>query len=241
MLHSGCPTNTQLLAPLPNLNGVDYLVGQTSKKAFVDISTNQITIDDAFLRGLDDDALDAVLYHELAHTQTSGCAMQCPDKPEGCERCADNRLGACLAMRGFSRERALAALSKLHVDRPTLKPDALAGFDSAHSSVRNLTMSTTGAKVKSPIVAQLPLSPFLLDPPFTVPDHAPPGQRTTRQPTPPISQPVKTFPPPTVNAPGCPCQSTCACDVPTYDFSWVVGLSGGVVAFAILATKVLIS
>lgn len=135
MCDHGCPKNPDLLAPLPPSLPV-ILVNDPKRKAFVDLrdQTPTVYVDDKYARSLDDDSMEALMWHESAHLQAESCARSCEGKPAGCERCADNRLGACMFLAGFDRFRAYRAVEGLNLTREGYIEDAMAGWDYAKAS-----------------------------------------------------------------------------------------------------------
>ncbi len=228
-LHPGCPGNDGLLNPPPTFSGVRIKPVFTDKKAFIDIESGELSVDPRYYDSLSEDSKACLMFHELAHTQPTGCARFCEGKPDGCERCADNRLGACMALSGYSRDRTKRALVGMELSRTTLLDDALAGFDAASRQKVSVEKSTTTSTqpptqhttiprqttlTPLPVVPVVPTTPSIIDsaPALPIPD---PGLKPI--PAPPVSV-VE--------------DGSCA-----YDFAWVVGVAGGVMAAAILLTK----
>ncbi len=219
MLHAGCPENRDLLTAPPDLASLNnVVVGRTDGKAEINLADGAIVIDGDYLRSLDsEDSVAATLYHELAHKQVSGCARQCDGKPQGCERCADNRAGACMALAGYDRNAAVKAFNGMKLKRKTAVPDAILGFDYAYNNTRQL---------QAPVMTQAPS--FRLPPPTQT-------QAPTIPSTPPITQkPLPLNPSPVdggdTKAPVV--NSACA-----YDYEWVVGVFGGVSVLTILVMR----
>lgn len=234
MLHAGCKANPDLLAPIPALENVKYRFLDTADKAYVDLESGEVTIDPDFLSTLSEDSAVAMLYHEIAHTQKNSCARYCDGKPKGCERCADNRLGACMAMAGYDADRTKRALTGLNLTRPTLIADTMAGFEFANTSIGK---TIVGNRPPPPSQRQLPTpvesKEGAFQPIFAPKDIAVDSGGRIR-PTKPVDVNPNIPTIPTIpNVPGAP-TNTRDC---SYDFQWIVGLSGGLFSLAIIATQ----
>jgi hypothetical protein len=139
-----CPENPDLLAPLPPKPNVQIINDKSiSENAFTDLRDGTIYVDADFARRLDGDSQQLVLWHEQAHQQSQSCARACDGKPNGCERCADTRMGACAAIAGWDDTRMLRGLLNLNLSRDTLQDDAINGFNAVMKAPEVITPKTS--------------------------------------------------------------------------------------------------
>lgn len=229
MLHLGCPTNESLYAAPPDLSRRTVDVSNVPHKADINIHSGKITVDREYWRSLSEDGRRLLLFHELAHLQKSGCARACEAKPLGCERCADNRAGACLALSGFSERRMKSAIKEMNMQRSTFEGDVSAGFfavfrrlnGTQYTTPTDLTLTGNGNTVSS---AEL-----------TVTATTDPGIPASKQPPPnvdvPAESPTQPAPADIENAP------QCACKTPSRNWEWIIGAAGGLFALGIILSK----
>jgi hypothetical protein len=127
-------------------------------KAMIDLDDETLSVDRRFWRALNADSKAALQYHEAAHLQNT-CARYCDGKPQGCERCADERMGASLYLAGFPEPRAVNAVRGLDLQRPTALNDAVTGFRKAVASGKkpNIVLGVS-APVSAPVGSQEPIN-----------------------------------------------------------------------------------
>lgn len=189
------------------------MIGENPDKASIN-SNGELLIDASYWDSLSDDSRWALLYHEAAHLQKTGCAGSCPAKKDGCERCADNRLGAQMALAGFPLDRIESAVKRLHIQsRRTAPADAIAG---AKAVVRNVegTVAVNALKPR-PVPSAPSTPPSFRGPPIVSKDKDASPTKGEVQ-SKPVTPPSFTVP---VNAAPCSC-SNCR------DFTWLIGLVG---------------
>jgi hypothetical protein len=124
-----CPKNADALkAPCPDLRKYEYALEDNPSKATI-WQDGKIKIDEKFWRTLNRAAKHALIFHEIAHTET-GCAKGCDSAPQGCEYCADRRAGALMKQQGYSRSATEQAFRNLRIkSRPRAFIAALEGWD----------------------------------------------------------------------------------------------------------------
>jgi len=129
-----CPEGPWLIAPAPDRRSVDLRELATTDpdcgKACYWPDSGEITVQADWWISLDKTHQDAVLAHELAHSEGGGCPDVCPHKGgKACEQCADKRAGAILNGWGYSRALAQRLGDELIRTRPAAGQDFLAGWD----------------------------------------------------------------------------------------------------------------
>ena len=218
-----CPQNLDLLAAPPDLLAIaDKITFSPNPNKATIKPDGSIVVDPVYWDSLPGLARKALLHHEMAHRQRSGCAGSCADKPAGCERCADNRLGAAMALEGHSLDEIKGAVTALRIQsRNTVVRDALAGAKLAikqkpvGATTRTSTPDNYGNQYKAPP----PVTATPAETPAT--DKPPPPSRF------PTTPPEKQFPNPGKT-------SACACDK---SWEWIVGAAGLTVAVVAIAVE----
>ena len=189
-----------------------------------------------------------LLFHEVAHKQGTGCAGSCPEAPDGCERCADTRAGACMAAEGFTLRQTLDAVKGLKfTSRRTTLLDAEKGW--AAYKTKAPSQTPNGRYGQEPVMsrpAPVPTPPKATKP---IDPRRPPVQTTTPPVVPPVTTPKPTNPgagirpqPPRHVDPRdpnageggqpAPAEQPCACDDTCVPWVGAVGLTVSVVMVA---------
>ena len=227
MLHIGCPVNESLFATPPKLAQYTVGVSDVPHKADINIHSGKITVDREYWRRLSEDGRRLLLFHELAHLQKSGCARTCDAKPLGCERCADNRAGACLALSGFSERRMRSAIKEMKMQRSTFEGDVSAGFFSVFRRLNGAqyTTPTDLVLVGSGNTSSSGELAVTATPDAGIPDSKMPPQPDADAPSTP--QPPR----------GVEDVPQCACKTPSRNWEWIVGAAGGLFALGIILSK----
>jgi hypothetical protein len=223
-----CPANPSILDPLPS-HPKAIVIGAFKEKAFVDLrDEGKLFIDENYVRSLDGDSRQALLWHEAAHLQAGSCARYCEGKPNGCERCADNRLGACMYIGGFDRDRAKRALVGLNLSREGVVLDGMAGFDYAAKKTTP-AVPQTGINLTSPRLVA-PGDPGSDQDGF---ENAPTEKLPTDGPPAP-GKPAEIIDATDISQAGAHLSDaiadTATCRCCRYDCLWIVGVCGAVVS-----------
>ncbi len=226
VLHIGCPVNKSLTDKPPDLSRYRVGLSKVPHKADINIHNQRITVDREYWNRLSDDGKRLLLFHEIAHLQNSGCAKSCEGKPLGCERCADNRAGACLALSGFTVERMRSAVREMRMSRNTFEGDVSAGFFSAFRRL-NGTQYTQPNDIA--ITSGMTTSTSGNLSVVSTPDAGIPESKQPAPMPPEIDGPAKAPPPSGVeNVP------QCACKTAGRNWEWIIGAAGGLFALGIV-------
>lgn len=211
-MQHNCRRNPDLLAPPPDLSTIRPIwTSKDNDKAYLDLTDNKVRVNPDYARSLSPDSLRALYYHELAHAQPNSNARKIPGQKRGCERCADERMGVCLAASGLSRPEAIRALDGLSLKRGTARVDMLAGYDlfvNKTAPTSTPDNSNTQTRYVPPVKAPTP-SPVSEKVPENAPDV-------------PLKESAETAG--TVETP-----QDCNCP----NLEWIVGVFGGLMAVTI--------
>ncbi len=188
-------------------------------------ASGDIKVDRAYWSQLPESSRKFLLYHEMAHHQRTGCAGECPGFPLGCERCADERAGACLAAEGYTlRQTADAAIGAGFRSRTTTPYDAQQGW-ALYRTKAGMTAPATTSPDQSPPVMSKP-APRPTQPPAGTSGDIGPGVKV-----PPPSRDVDGINVPTKPVqPGCGSCNSC---------EWLVGVAGGCLLLGALLVSAL--